>query len=116
MLTQRLTEVRMRHASKSESMALRDHVADDCHDEIHAILSSKAFQRWDLPLSDIVTTIAAYNRVTLKRREVLTNGKLKQMFDMDRETVPQFLIEGLGVSRNVAEEWARMLWMDRLRM
>ena len=42
-------------------------------------------------------------------------SRLKRMFDMDKEKVPEFLQTQLKIGKKMAAEWCDILWLDRMR-
>ena len=86
-----------------------------CHDEIRAILLSQSYQRWDAPLRDIIHTLATHFSVKNAQTMSHDQSRLKRMFDMDKENVPEFLQTQLKIGKKMAVEWCDILWLDRMR-
>lgn len=86
-----------------------------CQDEIRAILLSQSYQRWDAPLRDIIHTLATHFSVKNAQTMSHDQSRLKRMFDMDKENVPEFLQTQLKIGKKMAVEWCDILWLDRVR-
>ena len=83
------------------------------HELVRTVLTNRPFHRWDAFLMDVVSHLArkGNTRFTPSHDNL---PRIKMIFDMDVEEVPNHLSTTCKMSRDMGDAWCALLWFNRL--
>lgn len=93
--------------------ALKSTAGKTEHELVRTVLTNRPFHRWDAFLMDVITHLArkGNTRFTPSHDNL---PRIKMIFDMDVEEVPNHLSTTCKMSRDLGDAWCSLLWFNRL--